>query len=535
MQKFLHKKVQPLHRLATRGLLAFGLGVLAACNYPGFHAEPGSLSVNEVRQTLASISRDTPIPETTLETPQSRQTALPIVETPGSVSPGSPQLAGTSVVFPDVIQYFSQSGDTLTALSGRFRVEQELILSSSAYPQNIIIPPGTEIWIPNRVDPSILRQSVLPDSEVVFSPTAVDFDIAAYVEQENGYLRSYRERVKTEDLTGAQIIQRVATESSVNPRLLLALLELRSGWVRGRSGARIGEKYPIGFRIGGWEGLYKELVMTATHLNAGYYGWRDGTLGDLQFTNAKYLGVDPRLNAGSVAVQNLMSKLYLPDAWEGAIYGSEGLISLHLEMFGDPWERERERGPLFPAGITQPALELPFQPGERWSLTGGPHQSWKTGSPRGAIDLAPVTGEKACSVSYTWVTAPASGLVVRSARNAVALDLDGDGFEQTGWVLLFFHIADHERVAEHTRLELDGRIGHPSCEGGASTGTHVHLARKYNGEWIAADWPLPMVLGGWQVYADARNYYGGMIRGTQEVVASPVGPRTSIIVRSSDQ
>jgi hypothetical protein len=39
-------------------------------------------------------------------------------------------------------------------------------------------------------------------------------------------------------------------------------------------------------------------------------------------------------------------------------------------------------------------------------------------------------------------------------------------------------------------------IGHPSCEGGCFHRTHVHLTRKYNGEWIAAGNALPYVLSG---------------------------------------
>ena len=67
---------------------------------------------------------------------------------------------------------------------------------------------------------------------------------------------------------------------------------------------------------------------------------------------------------------------------------------------------------------------------------------------------------------------------------------------------------------------------HPSCEGGTSTGTHVHIARKFNGEWIAIQGPLPFVLSGWQAFASEKNYQGGMLKEGQQVVASPVGPRT---------
>jgi hypothetical protein len=129
------------------------------------------------------------------------------------------------------------------------------------------------------------------------------------------------------------------------------------------------------------------------------------------------------------------------------------------------------------------------------------------------------------------VTAPADGVVTRSNRNVVALDLDGDGYEQTGWVIVFLHIAELEHIPAGTPVRIDDRLGHPSCEGGNATGTHVHIARKYNGEWLTADGPLPLVLSGWQVYAGEKNYQGELRQGSQVVVASPVGPRTSIVTR----
>jgi hypothetical protein len=40
-------------------------------------------------------------------------------------------------------------------------------------------------------------------------------------------------------------------------------------------------------------------------------------------------------------------------------------------------------------------------------------------------------------------------------------------------------------------LAQDDRVGHPSCEGGSSSGIHIHIARKFNGEWVLADGGLP--------------------------------------------
>lgn len=455
-----------------RGAIRVGLIFLflsSACNYPGTKPNKGELPVQQLRQTLAAQAGVTP----------ELKTATP--GTPVAVQP-----VNTTPVPPVAVQ-----------------------------PINIMPTPD----------------AVLPDSEIIYSPTTLDFDIYSTVSQAGGYLSHYTELVQGKQLSGAEIVQRVSLESSVNPRFLLALLELRSGWVRGSPAARAGEKYPIGFHVSGWEGLYKELVITATHLNAGYYGWRASTLKELQFQGGRVAQTNPELNAGSIAVQYLLAKLYPQDKWQPAIYGPGGLLKIYQEMFGDPWTRAAAMGPLFPDGLSQPTLELPFAPGERWSLTAGPHPSWKTGSPRGALDLAPVTDERKCSVSRAWVLASASGVIARSERNVVALDLDGDGHEQTGWVIIYLHIADQDRIAAGALVKTGDPLGHPSCEGGTSTGTNVHIARKYNGEWIAADGPLPFVLSDWTAFAGKLDYQGSLKKGNQQVVASPVGPSTSIITR----
>jgi len=200
-------------------------------------------------------------------------------------------------------------------------------------------------------------------------------------------------------------------------------------------------------------------------------------------------------------------------------------------MFGDPWVRAAGVEPLFPAGLDQPALELPFAVGERWGFTGGPHLTWNSGSPRGALDFSPTTGGAACSISPAWVTASAPGLVTRSSDNVITLDLDGDGFEQTGWVLIYLHVPESDRIPAATRVNLDDRLGHPSCERGKSTGTHVHIARKYNGEWIPADGPLPFVLSGWEIQEGIKAYQGTLVKGDRVVNANPGGPSSSLIIR----
>ena len=73
-------------------------------------------------------------------------------------------------------------------------------------------------------------------------------------------------------------------------------------------------------------------------------------------------------------------------------------------------------------------------------------------------------------------------------------------------------------------------MGYPSCEGGRSTGTHVHLARKYNGQWIPAASPvLPFNLSGWIPVDGEKAYEGLLVRGYEIVRASVVSDSDSMI------
>jgi LasA protease len=517
-----------------------------ACNYPQVGVET-TLSQEQARETLiaqlVATAWEANQPGQAgpgLVSPQLTETAQAIFQ------PGDPQVTSTpysdpiptpspDTSFPPSDLYYFyykvQPGDTLNALAGRFEVDVAQITSETPIRAEGLLPAGQLLVIPNLVEMIFELPALFPDSEIIFSPSSMDFPIEDYIYDSEGYLGTYLEQIDDEVLSGAGIVRRVAYNTSINPRLLLAVLEYRSGWVLGQPRTVEAETHPLGFYVPGYSGLYKELSLAAKQVNIAYYAWRIGGLTQLRFPNGARQRIDPQANAGTVAVQDLFARFYSLANWEDALYGQNRFNLLYAQMFGDPWTRAAQVGALFPAELVQPPLELPFQPGERWSLTGGPHVSWNTGTPRGAVDFAPVTGEPACAVSSAWATASASGLVTRSERGVVVIDLDGDGFEQTGWALVYLHIAERERVQVGTRLNVDERIGHPSCEGGTSTGTHVHLARKFNGEWLPASGVVPFILSGWEVKAGERAYEGLLVKGDRIVTARPEGSSSSSIVR----
>jgi LasA protease len=493
---------------------------LLACNLPTGGITPltagpipPSATVEPARPTPSATLPDPTAPSLPTSTPASMEAGFPIVEPPGAI-----------------FLYTTRAGDTLPALALRFGVETSQILGDSPLPETVYLPSGLAVRIPNVLEAMTPGGELLPDSEVVYSPAAADFDVSAFVAATTGYLSRYSETLEDGTvLSGADIVQRVAEENSINPRLLLALLEFRAGWVYGVPRDADARTYPLGFSIPDRAGLYQELSVACSQLARGYYGWRLGTLNETHPDDGGTVRWNPTLNAGSVAMLHVFALLTGTDRWMEQVVGPQAFPVLYASMFGEA--RARANDELLPPDLAQPTLELPFAAGEGWSLTAGPHPAWTAGTPRGALDLSPITAEDPCAVSFRWVIASAPGVIARAQDNAVALDLDGDGRESTGWVLLYYHVADEGMIAAATRVSAGDRLGHPSCQGGRSTGKHVHVARKFNGEWLAADGPVPFVLSGWRAVADERNYYGSLVRGDERVTSDSSGQQGSTIWR----
>lgn len=349
---------------------------------------------------------------------------------------------------------------------------------------------------------------VIPDSELVFSPATLGFNLFEFIRKTNGYLNAFAEEVDGERLKGADILDRLSHDYSVNPRLLLALLEYSSGWVT-RAEPSGDRNFPLGLVDQDRKGLYRQLSWAANALNRGYYSRKVKALTRLTLPDGQIVELAPSLNPGGAAVQFYFSRLLNYHDWELAV-SPLGLYAVFTRLFGDPLEMSID--PLVPPGARQPALTLPFLKGDVWNFSGGPHSAWGDGAAWAALDFIPPGGQYGCSQSKFWAVAAADGLVVRSDHGVVVLDLDKDGYEQTGWTLLYQHVATQDRISFGARPVAGERIGHPSCEGGPSNGTHLHFARRYNGEWIPADQDLPFNLDGWISRGFGKEYDGQLVR-----------------------
>lgn len=413
--------------------------------------------------------------------------------------------------------YTVVAGDTLSAIARRFGCNLQALIEANQLADPNALRVGQQLRIPVPEVVSAPSTYLLPNSEFVYGPAYVDFDTEAFVQKQGGYLAGYSEWLGGELLSGAEVVDLVAHHYSVGPRLLLAIMELRSNWVTGSAGQV--SALPMGYTGGGWDLLSRQLAWAADELNRGYYDWRGRGIAPLSWPDGTVSHYPPDLNAATAGLYYFFSLDSDRHGWEVLVGDGPGsFLETYRKLFGDPARYAVE--PLIPAGTTIPELVLPWAGGESWFYTGGPHGAWSEGSAWAAVDFVPDEGFLGCQAATAWARAAAGGLVVYSGTGEVSLDLDGDGYEQTGWVLFYLHLATDGRVTEGTYLKQGDPVGHPSCEGGFAESAHLHFARKYNGEWIAADGPLPLVLSGWQFYSDGREYDGTAVRGTEERVAA---------------
>ncbi|MFQ5942141.1 MAG: LysM peptidoglycan-binding domain-containing M23 family metallopeptidase [Anaerolineales bacterium] len=444
----------------------------------------------------------TSTPEATVQ-PASNATPLP---TRGPHPPG------------ELVPYRAQNGDTLPGVAAHFNTSVGEILDANLglSPDTTTLAPGMALEIPAYYLPLTGTPfQIMPDSEVIYGPTAKDFDFRLELLSHPGYVKDAADYAYRIDRPAWQVIEIIARNYSLNPRLLMAILEYGSSGLTDPFPDDQVKNFPVGHVDDRYRGLFRQLLWAAERLNDGYYGWRSGSLREFETVDGMLYRPDSWQNAGTVAVQMLLAGLHDSDEFEHAI-GPQGFISTFQDLWGNPFDRAAD---LIPAQLTQPSLGLPFAPDRIWDFTGGPHFSWGTSLPMGALDFAPPAEETGCIPSEEWVTAPASGVIIRSDEAIVELDLDGDGYGGSGWVLFFFHMAEDNRIAEGERVQPGDLLGHPSCEGGRSTGTHFHLARRYNGEWFSAAGAVPFVLDGWVADGADEPYEGTLTKGSKVVPA----------------
>lgn len=497
------------------------LAIVGACN-PN---PPRIVIITATPEGIVSIATTEP------STPPANVAALPTA--------GAEAVIGQTPARPE--QHIVRPGESLSLIAQQYgtTVQTLVALNNIADPNRIEV--GQVILLPSHTTVTAPQITLLPDARFVRGPESVAFDTFTFIEQQRGFIRTVTDVVVTnaangagfeETLSAADVIERVAMEYSVDPRLLITMLEYRAGWLSRSSVPSDRATFPI---ISPAEsgainraGLYRQLAYTANELNRGYYAFKTRGLRAIEFRDGTRMMLPTTLNPASVGIMYFLSRNTEYASWLDEINTGRFQMT-YRALFGDPFLTPLP-SPV-PSRLQQPPLQLPFAQGEVWLYTGGPHGGWGSGSAWAALDFAPpddrAPGSSLCYISVTPVRAVADGVIARSSDGTVVLDLDGDGDERTGWTILYLHVAD--TIAVRTAVRAGDIIGYASCAGGFSTATHLHIGRRYNGEWLAADCSqcIPelryddFTMSGWTAEGiPGQEYQGFLRRGAQRQTAT---------------
>lgn len=196
-------------------------------------------------------------------------------------------------------------------------------------------------------------------------------------------------------------------------------------------------------------------------------------------------GFDRWLQEAPQAVVNAQEKTLLRLAVPVATYGT----------LGDPGTTPAASSELASSKIPDGYFSLPWTPGQRWKLTGGPHGWGGRKRPWSALDFAGGDGR---------VMAAREGLVYRPCGDTTWVQIrHGDG-----WVTDYYHLTNIPRYPQGARIERGqyvGTIGTAVACGGSAFGAHVHFNIRYNGEH--SSWNRRK-LGDWTIRQGSRPYQG---------------------------
>ncbi|HEY6042719.1 MAG TPA: LysM peptidoglycan-binding domain-containing protein, partial [Anaerolineae bacterium] len=353
-------------------------------------------------------------------------------------------------------RYTVQAGDTLSDIADRYNLSQDELMQMNGLTNANFLRIGQVLQLRVQVSRVAPSTRLIPDSEMVYSPSYAGFDTGAFVARYPGLLRTYSERVDGVVLGGADIVQLVAERYSVGPRVLLALLEFQSGWVTGQPVSAFDRNFPFGLQDGNKTNLYRQAAWAANTLNEGYYGGMAGRTTTLKFKDRSRAQIHPSANFGSVGLELALARTMNWNDFQAAIgTGNKSFVQTYRTLLGDPFANALE--PLVPPNLKQPVMRLPWTDGFTWYFTGGPHGGWDSGSAWAAVDFAPRDQAGTCWTSSDWAIASIPGTIVRAEHGRVIEQLDGTDFTSAGWSILYMHMAAQGRVAVGTRVNTGDR------------------------------------------------------------------------------
>ncbi|MET1256176.1 pre-peptidase C-terminal domain-containing protein [Aliikangiella maris] len=317
---------------------------------------------------------------------------------------------------------------------------------------------------------------ILSEQDLIYSYDQMfNFNIENYLNDRAPHLAPY-----------AETISHWAGYSSISPKVLISLIEFKTGLVSNENSQSISQ--PFG-ELSAETSFREQTRDVAMKLAGIYYQNRDN--GSLQAANtssiAQLLG-DQQLSAS-----------------ESGKSTSETFAETYHKLFSDNLTSSSslnsQQNPSIMAVPPSNYLQLPYPVGDSWRY-GGAHSNTGSGTVYSSLDLHN-GGQWGSNLSHLWVKAAAPGTVkVHSSCNMEIIHADG-------WSTQYYHL-DNIQLSNNQSVNRNQSIANMAsnknqalCQGGSSTGPHQHFSLKRNGSFVSLQ---DVRLSGFRVNVGTSNY-----------------------------
>jgi hypothetical protein len=351
-------------------------------------------------------------------------------------------------------------------------------------------PPIESRWDARRLVQAV-SEPLITDDQFVWGPNVGSFDTGAFLGSRGSRLAEY-----------AGELELWAAYSSVNPQVLLAVLELRHGLVdRMADGAD-----PAQIR----DQIETTALDLATAFYEHLYTWgarRDdfssnGVLPSLALEDGTILTLDADMSSGSYALQQVLAQGSTISDWQALTSPTTaGGFGATFEALFPATDLLAQDNPINPADVpAETLLQFPFPLADTWGFWGA--HSWNGGSappPFSSLDF--YDGGGTCAVPPgLYAVASAGGSSIR--RGSCWMEID----HGSGWTTSYYHLQNLGSAGPQIRNARLGSIACEVCAGGFATGPHVHWSLKFNGAYASLE---GVKLSGWTVHVGPTAYDSG--------------------------
>jgi hypothetical protein len=366
--------------------------------------------------------------------------------------------------------------------------------------------------LPSLVFQLEISSPLLADGQFVWGPNVGDFDIRDYLATIDSPLEPYSDDIEI-----------WARYSSVNPKVLLTVLELQHGYVNSLSGDLTPEMIQ-----GTIENTSMDLAVAFyEHLHT--WGTRKSAEDHIEtdsnpvvvFADGSAAKLSPDHSSGTFAIAATLAESTDMTTWLKRVspHDQGGFTSIFGSLFPetDPLDNSNNINP--PSLPAADFFQFPFPLGAIWYF-GGPH-SWAGDDTRPFSSMDFYAGGATCDAPPNLYTvAAASGSAYRPYGYDCWLEIDHGG----GWTTSYYHLQNMIDPQGST-LNQNASLGTIACEvcaGGWASGPHVHWTLKYGGAYVSLE---GVRVSGWTIHVGDEPYTTGSI----ERDGQTLDPFTSVL------